>query len=48
MKSCQEVPPVKLGSLLAKIGHEAGLTEEDIAVINTARDEDPPEPVSFD
>lgn len=43
-------PPqrVKLGSLLADIGREAGLTAEDCAVFDELRDASPSEPVSFE
>lgn len=42
-------PPerVKLGSLLAQIGREVGLTDEDCAVFDQARDKTPSEPVNF-
>lgn len=39
---------VKLGSLLADIGREAGLTEEDVDGLNSIRDATPAEPVSFE
>jgi plasmid stability protein len=43
-------PPgrVKLGSLLAEIGREAGLTEEDRSIFDDVRDKTPSEPLSFD
>lgn len=43
-------PPerVKLGSLLAQIGREVGLTDEDCAVFDQVRDKTPSEPVSFE
>lgn len=43
-------PPqrVKLGSLLAEIGREAGLTGEDCAVFDQLRDALPSEPVSLE
>lgn len=39
---------VKLGSLLAEIGREAGLTEEEAESFNQLRDKTPGEPVSFE
>jgi antitoxin FitA len=44
------MPPdrVKLGSLLAQIGREVGLTEEDCAVFDKVRDRTPSEPLSFE
>jgi plasmid stability protein len=39
---------VKLGSMLAAIGHEAGLTEEEAASFDHLRAEIPAEPVSFE
>lgn len=43
-------PPqrVKLGSLLAEIGREAGLTDEDCTVFDQVRDKTLSEPVSFE
>jgi len=38
---------VKLGSLMAEIGRQAGLTDEDVAVFEKVRDRTPAEPVSF-
>lgn len=44
------LPPerVKLGSLLADIGREAGLTDKDCKVFDNVRDRTPSEPVSFE
>ena len=39
---------VKLGSLLASIGSEAGLSSADIEVFNDLRDKTSAEPVSFE
>lgn len=39
---------VKLGSLLADIGREAGLTDEEFAVFEQVRDKAPARPVSFE
>ena len=39
---------VKLGSLLAEIGREAGLTEEEAESFNQLRNKTPSEPVSFE
>lgn len=39
---------VKLGSLLADIGRQAKLTDEEFAVFEQARDKTPARPVSFD
>ena len=39
---------IKLGSLLAEIGREAGLTDEESAVFEHVRDKTPGEPVTFD
>lgn len=39
---------VKLGSMLAEIGREAGLTDEDCAVFEHVRDKSPDDPVSFE
>lgn len=39
---------VKLGSLLAEIGREAGLTDEDIENFDRIRDRTPAEPVSLE
>lgn len=43
-------PPegVKLGSLLAQIGREAGLSDADSALLEQLRDKTPAEPVSFE
>lgn len=38
---------IKLGSLLASIGHKAGLTPEDGAYLDNLRDKSPSEPASF-
>ena len=39
---------VKLGSLLAAIGREAELTDEDVEALQQLRDQAPAEPVSFE
>ncbi len=39
---------VKLGSMLAAIGREAGLTDEEGASFDNLRDKIPAEPVSFE
>ncbi|MDR1989169.1 MAG: Arc family DNA-binding protein [Acidobacteriaceae bacterium] len=39
---------VKLGSLLAQIGREVGLTDEDCAVFDQVRDKTVSEPVKFE
>lgn len=39
---------VKLGSLLAGVGQEAGLTEDDCAIFDGVRDQGPGDPVSFE
>jgi antitoxin FitA len=39
---------VKLGSLLADIGREAGLTEEDVDNLTNNRDKTPAEPMSVE
>lgn len=39
---------VKLGSLLASIGREAGLTETDVERLSQLRDETPAEPIVFE
>jgi plasmid stability protein len=39
---------VKLGSLLAEIGREAGLTDEDCALFDELRDKTPSEPIRFE
>jgi plasmid stability protein len=39
---------VKLGSLLADIGREAGLTDEDVENLANIRDKTPAEPMSFE
>lgn len=43
-------PPerIKLGSLLAEVGREAGLTDEDCALFDQLRDRIPAEPVTFE
>jgi plasmid stability protein len=38
----------KLGTLLAEIGRELGLTDEDFAVFEQVRDKTPAEPPKFD
>ncbi|MCF6099501.1 FitA-like ribbon-helix-helix domain-containing protein [Mesorhizobium muleiense] len=39
---------VKLGSLLAAIGREAGLADEDVRAIQQLRDKTPAEPMKFE
>ena len=39
---------VKLGSLLAAIGREAGLTDKEVEALQQLRDKTPAEPVSFE
>ncbi|MFS2177180.1 plasmid stabilization protein [Rhizobium pisi] len=39
---------VKLGSLLASIGREAGLSDGDVDSLQSLRDEAPAEPMSFE
>ena len=39
---------VKLGSLLASIGSEAGLSNADVEALNSLRDKTPAEPASFE
>ena len=39
---------VKLGSMLAEIGRQAKLTDEEFAVIEQMRDKTPANPVSFE
>jgi plasmid stability protein len=39
---------VKLGSLLASIGREAGLSDGDVDSLQSLRDEAPVEPMSFE
>ena len=39
---------VKLGSLLAEVGRQAGLTDEEFAVFAKVRDKTPARPVSFE
>ena len=39
---------VKLGSLLADIGHQARLTDEESTVFDQVRDKSPARPVSFE
>lgn len=39
---------VKLGSLLASIGRQAGLTDEEFTLIEQVRDKTPADPVSFE
>ena len=39
---------VKLGSLLASIGREAGLSDGDVDSLQSLRDETPVEPMSFE
>ena len=39
---------VKLGSLLASIGSEAGLSNADVEALNDLRDRTPAEPVEFE
>jgi antitoxin FitA len=37
----------KLGSLLASIGRDAGLTEQDVEVLQAVRDKTPVQPIDF-
>ena len=46
--SVQPEGRIKLGSILAEIGREADLTDEDIAVIEQVRDKAPAKPPSFE
>jgi plasmid stability protein len=39
---------IKLGSLLAAIGREAGLTNKDVEVIQRYHDQTPAEPMTFE
>ena len=39
---------VRLGDALAALGRNAGLTDEDIAVIDEVRDKSPAEPMKFE
>lgn len=39
---------IKLGSMLAEIGRQAKLSDEDFAVIEQVRDKTPAKPVSFE
>ena len=39
---------VKLGSLLAAIGRDAGLTDEDVENLTNVRDRTPAEPMGFE
>jgi plasmid stability protein len=39
---------IKLGSLLAAIGREAGLTNQDVEVIQRRRDQTPADPMTFE
>ena len=39
---------VRLGDALAALGREAGLTEQDIAAIDQARDKSPAKPMTFE
>jgi plasmid stability protein len=39
---------VKLGSLLADIGREAGLTDDELGILDQVRDPTPSRPVSFE
>ena len=39
---------IKLGSLLADIGRQAQLADEEIDIINQVRDKSPVQPVSFE
>jgi plasmid stability protein len=39
---------IKLGSLLAAIGREAGLTHKDVVAIQQARDQTPAVPMTFE
>jgi hypothetical protein len=39
---------VKLGALLAAIGREAGLTDQDVEALQNLRDKTSVEPISFE
>jgi plasmid stability protein len=39
---------VRLGDALAALGRNAGLTNEDIAILDEARDKSPAEPMKFE
>lgn len=47
-QAVRPVERIKLGSLLAGIGREAGLSDEDLSVLDTLRDEPPAEPAALD
>jgi plasmid stability protein len=46
--SVRPVNRVKLGSLLAEIGREAGLTDQDVDALQQIRDKTPVTPVAFE
>ena len=46
--SLQPEGRIKLGSILAEIGREANLTDEDLAVIEQVREKTPAMPVGFE
>ena len=39
---------IKLGSILAMIGREAGLDDHDVDSLQQVRDKTPPQPISFE
>lgn len=39
---------LRLGSMLAEIGHEMQLTDDELAVLEQVRDKTPSEPLSFE
>lgn len=39
---------IKLGSLLAEIGRQAGLTDEEAAIFDNVRDKSPIRPIDFE
>jgi plasmid stability protein len=47
-KAARPESRIKLGSLLAAIGREAGLTNKDVEVIQRSRDQTPAEPMTFE
>ncbi len=47
-KAAKQEGRVKLGSLLASIGREAGLTNEDVESFDRLRDKTPAEPSRFE
>jgi plasmid stability protein len=47
-KAARPESRIKLGSLLAAIGREAGLTTKDVEVIQRSRDQTPADPMTFE